>query len=62
MESEHGMTNSPYVPTHLRGKIICDNKPIPIKPRLGGNMITNKEYAKDKGITKRQASKLRRGY
>ncbi len=45
------------IPTDKRG-IITGNLP-PLKPRIGGDK-TNKEYAKEHGISTRQASKKRR--
>jgi hypothetical protein len=50
------------IPAHLRGKIKGEvvNKFNPLG-RKGGDK-TNQEYATENGISKRQASKQRRGY
>lgn len=47
------------VPVSIRGKITGK---LPVLPVRTGGDLTNKQYASDKGITKRQASKERRGY
>ena len=47
------------VPADRRGVIKGTVKPRPV--RSGGDM-TNAEYAKEHGISSRQASKQRRGY
>ena len=47
------------VPVSLRGKI---SGKLPARIVRTGGDLTNKEYSAEKGITKRQASKERRGY
>jgi hypothetical protein len=47
------------VPPAMRG-VIKGNAP-KLTPRIGGDM-TNTQYAKENSISKRQASKKRRGY
>lgn len=49
------------VPKDRRGVIKGEVPKREIKARKGGSM-TNAEYAKEHGITRRQASKQRRGY
>ena len=52
-----GISN--VLPPELRGVIKGQVKPR--IARIGGD-VTNAKYAQEKGITKRQASKQRRGY
>jgi phage-related minor tail protein len=50
------------IPAELRGEIKGTTKnKRDVLNRKGGDQ-TNEAYAKENGITKRQASKLRRGY
>ncbi len=46
----------------MRGKIITTDKWRIAKPSNDGRKPTNEEYAKQNNITRRQASKKRRGY
>ena len=47
------------IPVSLRGKISGKLPALPV--RIGGD-LTNKEYAAEKGISKRQASRQRKGH
>lgn len=59
MSEEKRVHQTGIIPPELRGNVIGAVKPR--VARLGGN-ATNAAYAKEHGITKRQASKKRRGY
>lgn len=49
------------IPAELRGVIKGASNGSKASNRIGGDM-TNEEYAKEHGISRRQASKKRRGY
>lgn len=58
LSTDHAV-GSPVVPKDRQG--VIKGTVAARKPRIGGDM-TNAEYAKENGITKRMASKKRRGY